>query len=357
MIEKKKLLILATAQFGYSTTTYKYCEYALDEFNITYVGWDYNLPKIELPPVKVKYVSRDSNLLKRNARLLRAFHKEIQNDYDLIFLTYVRGISTIKMLNPKSKFLMYVDTFGVMPNEKKRKLYDGMLKFETSFFKNIAVISDGLAGRLGRETYEILPLGGAQFTQEAKVFDHLELLYVGTLDNRNMIECVKGFHKYLQKYEKGKEETVFKIIGDGPDNEIEEMRDYVEANKLSKNIKILGYLPQSKLTPYFKSANIGVCYVPIYPYYEYQTPTKTFEYLISGLPVIATGTYENKKILKDWSGVVIEDNPEAFCEGVALLQEKKKNFNSERIRTEYAKHTWDNAVNSHFIPLVKKLTN
>ena len=357
MIEKKKLLILATGQFGYSTTTYKYCEYALENFQITYIGWDYKLPRLELASVKVKYVSRDSNLLFRNIRLLQAFHEEIQNGYDLIFSTYVRGISLIKKLNPRSKFLMYVDTFGVMPNARKRYIYDLMLKSEVSLFKNVAVISDGLGKRLGRKEYEILPLGGASFNSEPKSFEKLELLYVGTLDNRNMIDCVRGFHKFIEKTGVRKNDAVFKIIGDGPNAELEEIKNYVKTYDLSDHIDILGYLPQKELKPYFKSANVGVSYVPMLPYYEHQTPTKTFEYLISGLPVIATGTHENKKIIKPWSGVIIEDNSNSFCEGVNRLQEKKKEFCSEKIIKEYSVHTWENAVKAHFIPLVKRIIN
>lgn len=327
----------------------------MQNFEITYIGWDYNKPKLELPGVKVKYLIRESGLLMRNFKLLKAFHNEIKNGYDLIFSTYIRGISLVKIFNPGSKFLIYINTFGVMPDAKKRWIYDTILKFEVSFFSNVTVISDGLATRLGRIKYETIPLGGACFNKESKSFEKLELLYVGTLENRNMIDCVRGFHKYLEKYEFGGNGTIFNIIGDGPYNELKEIKDYVEANNLSEYIHVIGYLPQKQLTPYFKSANIGVSYIPMFPYYEYQTPTKTFEYLISGLSVIATGTYENRKIIKPWSGVIIEDNADAFCEGVARLQRQKKEFCSDRIRKEYSKHTWEKAVNSHFTPLIKKL--
>ncbi len=355
MRNKKRVLITASDQFGYSTTLLKYCQYSTSIFDITYIGWDYNLPKIELAGVRVKYVSREGNLLKRNVSLLRAFHEEISLGYDLIFSTYVRGISLIKLLNPRSNFLMYIDTFGVMPNASKRFIYDAVLKFEVSFFSNVAVISEGLARRLRRKKYNMLPLGGECFNTEIKSFEQLELLYVGTLDNRNMIDCVKGFHKYLQKQKINERRTIFRIIGDGPNNELKEIQDYVKTNNLSDNIEVLGYLPQSQLLPYFKSANVGVCYVPMFYYYEYQTPTKTFEYLISGLPVIATGTYENAKLIKPWSGVIIKDNADAFCEGVAQLQSQKKEFCSNRIRKEYSKHKWEEIVKSHFTPLINRL--
>lgn len=352
---KKKILILSTAQFGYSTTTYKYCEYSLEEFEITYLGWDYNLPKVELPSVVVKYIRRDSSLLKRNFTLLQSFHKEIQNGYDLIFLTYVRGISFLRILNPNSKFLMYIDTFGVMSNAKKRFIYDTVLKLEVFFYTNVALISDGLAKRLGRKNYEILPLGGMCFSNSLKSFEKLELLYVGTLENRRIIDCVKGFHKYLRKYEIKQNDIIFKIIGDSPNQELDEIKQYVKSNSLSEYIYPIGYVPQKDLTPYFKSANIGVSYIPMVPYYEYQPPTKTFEYLISGLPVIATGTYENRKLIASWAGVIINDNADDFCEGIARLQSRKNDFCSERIRKEYSKFTWKKAVTSHFIPIIKKI--
>ena len=357
MRDKKRVLITASDQFGYSTTLFKYCQYSTSIFDITYIGWDYNLPKIELAGVRVKYVSREGNLLKRNVGLLRAFHKEISLGYDLIFLTYVRGISLIKLLNPHSNFLMYIDTFGVMPNASKRFIYDAILKFEVSFFSNVAVISEGLARRLGRKKYKMLPLGGECFNTEIKSFEQLELLYVGTLDNRNMIDCVKGFHKYLQKQKINERRTIFRIIGDGPNNELEEIKDYVKTNNLSDNIEVLGYLPQDQLSPYFKSANIGVCYVPMFSYYDYQTPTKLFEYLISGLPVIATRTSENEKIIEPWAGVIVEDNPDSFYEGLCRLQEQKSTFSSTRIRNEYNKHTWKQVVESYFIPLLSSSIN
>lgn len=352
MRNKKKVLIMASDQFGYSTTLLKYCQYSTSIFDITYIGWDYNLPKIELPAVKVKYVSREANLLKRNVSLLKAFHEEISLGYDLIFSTYVRGISLIKLLNPRSNFLMYIDTFGVMSNASKRFIYDAILKFEVSFFLNVAVISEGLAARLGRKNYKMLPLGGECFNTEIKSFEELELLYVGTLDNRNMIDCVKGFRKYLQKQQIEGKRTIFRIIGDGPNNELKEIQEYVKTNNLSENIKVLGYLPQNKLSPYFKSANVGVCYVPMFSYYDHQTPTKLFEYLISGLPVIATRTSENEKIIEPWSGVITEDNPDSFCEGLNRLEEQKSAFDSSRIRNAYNKHTWKSVVESHFIPLI-----
>lgn len=40
-------------------------------------------------------------------------------------------------------------------------------------------------------------------------------------------------------------------------------------------------------------------YVPITDYYEYQPPTKTFEYVLSGLLCLATATSSNKEVITE----------------------------------------------------------
>ncbi|HTD92749.1 MAG TPA: hypothetical protein VK644_03010, partial [Chitinophagaceae bacterium] len=100
---KKRLLILSYTQFGYLTDTLKYCEYIRDEYDITYLGWDYGLPKIEMDGVRIEYISREGNILKRNLTLLRAFNRQLNNQYDLVFANYFRGACLIRLLNPGKK--------------------------------------------------------------------------------------------------------------------------------------------------------------------------------------------------------------------------------------------------------------
>lgn len=343
---------MASGQFGYSTTLLKYCEYSSSAFNITYIGWDYNLPKIEIEGVNVKYISRKSHLIIRNLRLLYAFHKEIKEGYDIVFTTYYRGISIVRLANPKAKMAIFIDTLGVMLSRTKRNIYDSVLMQELRFFENIAVISEGLAKKMKLRKYEILPIGGECFSKNSKSFDKLNLIYVGTLDNRNMIDCVKGFHLYLKGLKQQDKDAVFTIIGDGPNNELDEIQEYVRYNKLEQNIKLTGYLPQHKLASYFEQANGGISYVPLNQYYEYQPATKTYEYLISGLPTIATATYENKKLLIPEAGVLIEDTADSFSKGILKFQGQK--FDSEYIRKRYSQYTWEKVVKDKFIPLIEQ---
>lgn len=352
---KFKILILSSEQFGYLTDTLKYCEYAANDFEITYVGWDYNRPKIELPGINVKYVSRKSNLLVRNFRLLKAFHKEIKSGYHLVFATYTRGISIVKFFNHHARFIVDVRSLCVNPKKLKRIVYDYFLKFEISIFQDVSVISEGVASKLKLKNYHLLPIGGECFTSDSKSFEKLSYLYVGTLQHRNILECVKGFHLYLMDFENKSSAPVFTIVGDSPGNELQEIRGYIQVNCLSDNIITAGAVPQNKLRPYFESANVGVSYIPLRSYYKYQPPTKTFEYLISGLPVIATSTYENINVVTENVGILIEDNAQSVFAGLKKLDEQRTKFNSNIIRMSHAQFTWEEVVKKEFTSLIEGL--
>ena len=354
MKPKFRLLVLAHDQFGYSVTKFKHCEHAREDFDITYVGWDYGLPKIKLSSVNVHYVSRKSNIFMRNLRLLNAFHTEIRKGYNLVFANYVIGISVLKLLNYRSKFLLYIDTLAVGTNIIRRYSRNLLLIVEVRFFNNIAIISDGIAKKIKVRKYHLLPLGGKRFSTKKKTFESLSLLYVGTLENRNILDCVKGFHKYIETFDDKKSaRALFTIIGDSPFGELDEINKYIHTHSLELYIRTTGFLHNDELSPYFDKANIGISYVPLKSYYQHQPPTKTFEYLISGLPIIATSTQANKKIVTPDVCELIRDNSNSFYMGLVRMEKRMKNFSAEKIMIQYKKHTWNNIVKNNFVPLVE----
>jgi glycosyltransferase involved in cell wall biosynthesis len=202
----------------------------------------------------------------------------------------------------------------------------------------------------------VLPLGGDCFSQTEKSFNKVHLLYVGTLQQRNIIQSVKGFHKYVKNNDvKENPEIFYTIIGDAKGNELQEIRDYISCNHLEKYIEATGYVHYNDLYKYFDRANIGVSYIPQTKYFDNQPPTKTYEYLVSGLPVIATRTKENIKILNDKSGVLIDDNADSFAAGLQKIIEKRNLFQSKTIRNLYRENCWENIMNNNLKNYVEKL--
>lgn len=341
-----KLLIINQAQFGYHIDTYYYCKYLKDDYDITYICWDYGRPKIRENNVNVKYCSREGSLVKRNIRFIIKTIKEIKsNNYDIIFIQYFRGCSLLKILFRHNKLILDIRTLSVHNLKINRFFYNYFLKLESIPFENITVISDSLRKKLKipvNKSY-ILPLGADVISKKNKKFDHIALLYIGTLSGRKIEETVLGFDYFYQKY-RFNINISYTIVGDGWGNELEDLKKLVKSKGLNNIVKLPGYIHHNDIKQYFDEHNIGVSYIPKTEYYEVQPPTKTFEYLLSGMPVIATSTVENKKIVDSINGVLIEDNPYNFYKGLVHIYNNLNNFSSERIREESQKYNWKNIL-------------
>ncbi len=83
-------------------------------------------------------------------------------------------------------------------------------------------------------------------------------------------------------------------------------------------------------------------YIPVKPWYDFQPATKTYEYLLSGIPVIATNTYENRQVINEKNGVLIDDNPESFAIGLEKMYNNINCFDQNIIIRSVQDHEWQN---------------
>jgi len=349
----KRLLIINRAQFGYHIDTFKYCKFLNDRFHITYLCFDYGLPKIYNDNIDIIYISRHGNIVFRWMRLIISIFYMKRKNFDILFFVYFVGVSFSRFFYPNNSLILDIRTGSVSSNMLLNSIKNFLIKIECLFFQNISIVSKNLAKSIGLKNFYELPLGGEVFSFNPKDFSNIKLLYVGTLENRNIIECVKGFHQFISKNPEC--DINFTIIGDGPNNERSELIKFIDDNAINKYVHVLGYIPNEKLHKYFQISNVGISFIPTTKYYQNQPPTKTFEYLLSGLPVIATKTKENLRWLKEEHGFFIEDNADSFKLALDQLYNDLDRFNGIDIRNEYLNCTWKNIVNIQLIPLLEKL--
>lgn len=96
----------------------------------------------------------------------------------------------------------------------------------------------------------ILPLGADIISKSNKSFEELNLLYVGTLNNRNIIDTVKGYIAFIKAHPEVK--SHYDIVGDGINNEMEEMNEYIQLHNMEQYITLHGRIPYSSLMPFLK---------------------------------------------------------------------------------------------------------
>jgi glycosyltransferase involved in cell wall biosynthesis len=295
--------------------------------------------------VRVVYVSREGALVTRNIRFLRYAFEELSNKPVVVLIKYFPVISLLlRICKPSQCFILDIRTGSVDRQPIKRIIFNSQLKFEAKYFKNITVISSSLSEKLNISCKaHILPIGSDIISSTNKTFKELRLIYVGTLHGRNIEKTIGGFKTFYDEYNSFIPIS-YTIIGDGPNNEVENLRELVAKNYLTGVVTLAGRVQHDQLKEYFNSTNIGVSYIPLTPYYDVQPPAKTFEYLLSGMPVIATQTSENKKLINPGNGILIGESAEEFYLGLKKIYESRDSFDSKLIRDSNINHTWEKIV-------------
>jgi glycosyltransferase involved in cell wall biosynthesis len=336
--KKKTLLIINHKQFGYHSDTFEIAKYLnAHGWDVAYVCFNQNLEQIESPAsIRVIYVPSNGRISKHLKFFFEVFRLARYSNYKHII--YFKFCMIFSLL---PNILLDIRTLSVDSNKYRRTLLNKLMYLECMFFNKIVAISEGVARALPRrKNVSVIGLAADTISNQPKSFESFRLLYIGTLTNRNIAATIEGVNLFLDKNPEERNDFIYKIIGSGEKNEVQEVQRLIEFRGLRNNIELLGYMPKSRAVNYFESCNIGVSFVPKKSYYNYQPPTKTFEYLKSGLFTIATSTDANAKIINSANGILIDDTPESFANALSQVHKIRRSLDAERIRDTVAHVDW-----------------
>jgi hypothetical protein len=349
----KRLLFIHPGPFGYHTPTYYYCLLLRNKYNITYIGIDEKLENKNIEGIRYIHLSTTRNSLLKRFSYFNAIRKELkENKYDFILVNYFVFCSALRLLT-KSSMVVEVRTSFIFTNIIKRFIYNLILITESRLFKNVTTISTDLAKflLLPRKTY-IIPLGAPSFPSYKKDFDSFRVLYVGTFYGREIPNTIHAFARFAAEF--GKEiVSSYTIIGFGSIEEMERIRKTIKELAMDNFISYKGVIRYPELIKYFEINNIGMSYIPLKRRYNSQPPIKSFEYLLSGMAVLATETKENKKVINSDNGVLIGDSIDDIYDGLKKIYFLRNSFQSERIQKESQKYSWNSIVDNSFIPYIE----
>jgi glycosyltransferase involved in cell wall biosynthesis len=350
------LLIINRTQFGYHVNTLFYSRYLKEHYKVTFLCWDYGRPKTQVHGVTVTYVSRRGPKFLRYLRFLVAGVRRVLKNSGVTVVEYFPGCSFLRLFGYRGKLVVNIRTGAVSMSGLRRWMDNNLMRLETAFFDHVMVISSSLGRKLGLSVRKlhVLPLGANVISQRRKRFDTLRFLYVGTLHQRRLEETLVGLRRFLDNDGAGVP-CEYKIIGTGYGREEESLRSLAHRLGLQGVVDVVGFVQHDSLESYFKESNVGVSYIPMTEFYDVQPPTKTFEYLLSGMPVIATQTQENKRVVNSFNGVLIPSNPEGFYKGLKELTCRLGEFDSERIRKSVEPYLWENIVLRNLKPHLDKI--
>lgn len=346
MSRKEKLLFICPCQFGYLTDMYKWCLYLKEDYDIAVLCFDVGLKRQVLDGVDVHYVSYSGAVLIRGIRFVLHSLKHILLFDGIIFIEYFKNCEWLKRLLPFKKMILDVRTLAVWGTQTTRDLYDKKVAYACAKFDVVSVISEGVKFRLKRtaKTF-ILPLGADVISSSRKTINELRLLYVGTLDGRQIdktIRAVDLFHRRRPDIP-----IIYDIVGSGNHDELEQFSSLVRKLNLNGIVTLHGRVPNVELKPFFEGANIGVSFIPITNFYNIQPPTKTFEYTLSGLYTIATRTTENEAVINSDCGHLIDDTEEDFVNALDYIWANRKQIDSAVVRNAMSDYRWEEIVHKY----------
>ena len=351
---KKKLFIINPKQFGYNAGYYYYTKYLRDKYSIDYLCFDKGNSIQRMGNVNIIYFKNDQIKILRTIKfLLFAQRLILKNKYRCIFCVYFPGSFLLGVFF-KSISVLDIRSGSIEINRVKNKLENVLIKFTTLFFNRVTILSTNLARfiNIATDKYYFLPLGSEIFSTHSKNFEKMHLLYVGILEKRQICVTIDAFNKFVKEYE-DLLELKYTIIGYG-DNEESAIIDKIKSLKINRYIKFVGRKKYNMLGKYFTEANIGVCYVPMVKYYEYQPPTKLFEYGLSGLYTIGTNTTEIKKYIDHANGITCNDDKTSFYNALVYIYENRTRLDSGKIIKKMKKYHWPQVINNYLLPVLEK---
>lgn len=344
----KSVYIVCQTQFGYHIDSYYYAKYLSEIYSVSYICYDDNKPKYKMPLVNVIYLSRNSSKLLGHLHFLTTVRTIIsESNSPYVFVKHFAFCSLLVLFNRRVKCCnIDVRTGSVSPSVIKRFFEDFFIYVDSLFYKTQTVISKSLKNKwFIRKDAFILPLGAEVYKREYSYENsckgkNLVLFYVGSITGRRLDVIISGLHIYIANNPDSK--IVLKIAGSYDNADGRRLLELTQHYKLNEKVEFLGYLTRDDLYKNLDRVDVGIVHVPKTSYYDCQPSTKLFEFLLSGIPVLASDTLENINTVGVGMGLIYNGNSsESFANAIENII---SDLNSGSIKIDMAclgRYSWE----------------
>ena len=348
---KNKLMILDVQHpLGTLTDVLKWCEYLCDDYDITLLCFK-GIEPVKIKGVKVVALRYFKSGIIRNMLFVFNALYYLSTFRGAVFIVYFRHCGMLRRLFGKLSFHLDIRSLSVDCDESVRIRENDFMKRECARFDSVSSLSSGVIKQLGRGDIKLLPIGADKISTVPKVYGKdLRLLYVGTFLGRHLEHTLEGMAIFRKRNPDAV--VTYDIVGGGEPCDDAFIKRSIDDFGLHDSVVLHGPVPHGALAEYFDRANIGVSYIPITDYYDFQPPTKTYEYIRSGLYTIATATYENRKLIKSGTGTLIDDTPEGFAYGLECYMKERGHLSYDNISGSLDDSSWKVVIDRYMRPIL-----
>jgi glycosyltransferase involved in cell wall biosynthesis len=283
----------------------------------------YSTVNPEIPDARyhsIPHASVIPALIMYNFLLLPYFlYQNYKHDYDVIY-TY-NGFNVAPFFVAAFSNCSWIADFQTKPTNQSKEwrkisgdynllastyydLFETLYEFTLSNADAIITLSDPIKDNLitsydvSKGDISIVPLGvdSARFTPDdlqqipREPFD---IVYVGSVvSQRNLELCIDAIAS-----EQLEVDVRLHIVGDGPKEELAELRQKANEAAVEEAVYWHGYINHEKIPTVLDGMDIAISPLPAHDSYEVSSPAKLYEYLAMGLPIICTDIQAHRNAL------------------------------------------------------------
>lgn len=139
-----------------------------------------------------------------------------------------------------------------------------------------------------------------------------QIIYTGNLGHAQDLEtCIRAM-QYVET------DVTFRIVGDGDRRSA--LKELTAELGLEDVVEFVGLVDRDRVPGLLAASSVGVAPIEASDELSYAVPTKAYEYMASGLPVVATGTGAVERLMDESEGgFVVPDDPKAFADALNEL--------------------------------------
>jgi len=168
--------------------------------------------------------------------------------------------------------------------------------------------------------------------------ERFEVVYTGNIGHAQSLDtCVRALEHLPDK-------VVLRLVGGG--DAVPALRSLAAERGVADRVEFEGTVSHDRIPAILRAADVGIAPLEDNPELAYAMPTKVYEYLCVGLPVVVTGRGELERFVRESnSGLVADPDPESVASAVTrLLADPELRATLGRQGHEHVRRTYDRAA-------------
>jgi glycosyltransferase involved in cell wall biosynthesis len=158
--------------------------------------------------------------------------------------------------------------------------------------------------------------GVAMQRRRLEVDAPLELIYTGTVQRE------RGRDVMLEAVAKASSAGIplrLTLVGARPEEQ-DYCRNLADRLGIERHIVVHGRVPGSEIPTFLMNADAGICIWEDRPWWRFNPPTKLFEYMVAGLPTLASNIRTHTQYIRHGeNGLIFEYNSDSLAEAIGEL--------------------------------------